>query len=131
MASEAQQEGLRLLKSIVDQARAFISDAGEFFPFASVLTEEGAIRPYGLLDEDSTIPVYLSKLQSLLDTDIHQGKFVAYALGVNVRVTLTDEDRPVDAVEIRLRHPSLDPIDYYMKYEYLSNQWHFYELVTL
>jgi hypothetical protein len=133
MPNPAQEEGLSLLNSIVDQAKMFITAMGSFHPFGAVVKHNGDVSPYALADDAGweDTHAYLHKLLDLLDLDASEGRYRAYAVGVDVVAQLPGRTGKCDAVQIRLRHPELDPVDYYMAYTRGSQAYIFYELVTI
>lgn len=130
MPSADQEAGFALLQSIVHQAQHFVREMGAFYPFGAVLNTQGTVIPYALhAEEPVDTKAYLQQLEELLEQELQHGRINGYALGIDVRAWLNHPDNVVDAVEIRLRHPHLDAVTYYMEYRQEDGHWRFFELV--
>ncbi len=110
-----------VLQSAIDQARLFLKEMGEFFPYASVVDNEGNVRPYGLyVEEDEQDARHmLQVLRELLDADLDTGVISVYVIATNVSITGLGEGVSSDAVEFRLRRLGQAPHSveiFYMRY---------------
>lgn len=130
MPNNAQEQGAALIRSVIHQARTFLREMGEFYPFGAVVNAEGHLQPYALHAEgDALDAMKLRKeLWRLLDEDMLHGSILGYATGVNVRARKPGTQQIVDAVEIKLCHKDLDATAYFMEYEGQGSDMRFFEL---
>lgn len=100
-----------LVENIIRQADFLLKEQGEFYPFATILTKKGEIRPLGLmLDTEHPDPLLvIEQLEMLLNKGISMGEYHSAAMGINV-VVKKDNRYASDALEIRIK-PGQDRLE--------------------
>lgn len=75
----------KLVENIIWQADYFLKECGEFYPFASVISRNGEIKPLGiLLENDKPSPEeVLKELTQVLQSGLVQKEYKAFAIGIN------------------------------------------------
>ncbi len=93
-----------LVENIIRQADFLLKEQGEFYPFATVLSRNGEIRPLGLLldTEHPEAEQVIEQLDMLLEKGIRMGEYQSAAMGINV-VLNTDNVYTSEALEIRIK----------------------------
>src|ERR1700712_4189928 len=93
-----------LVENIIRQADYFLKEQGEFYPFATVISKNGEIRPLGLLLEDNypESEDVIEHLEKLLDQGISRGEYQSAAIGINVMMK-KNQKYESEALEIRLK----------------------------
>lgn len=93
-----------LVENIIRQADFLLKEQGEFYPFATVLSRNGEIRPLGLLldTEHPEAEQVIEQLDMLLDKGIRMGEYQSAAMGINV-ILKTDNAYTSEALEIRIK----------------------------
>ena len=92
-----------LIQDVVRQAKIFLKELGEFYPFASFFDNE--IRQLSLFEEDiSDINEYIHQLKEYLDKKIDEKEIKAYAICKNVNVKQKKSDNPKDCIEIKINY---------------------------
>lgn len=131
LAAEEQCEAL--LQSIFAKAKVFLQELDGFHPFGAVCDAHDRIIPYALHDDPELpdVEAYLCQLTELLELDIQEGRYLAYAIGVDVRAELPGRSEPRDAVQIIVRHSRLDVPDRYMAYIPTDEGYRFEEPIVL
>lgn len=119
----------RLIYHAINQAKTFLNEFEEFYPFASILNAESSIQPYFLyMDGDIDMEEYSSQLKKCLQSDLDSGAIMSYAMATNVRAKLNDIDDVMDAIEIQLSNNG-NNLFYYMPYEIKENGIFFHPLI--
>lgn len=92
-----------LVQTILAQAKLFLEDADEFYPFGTVLTKENELKPCGVfLEEDCPSSSHVfSLLESAILKGIAANQYLSAAIGLDV---LLNDGDPGSALEIRLYH---------------------------
>jgi hypothetical protein len=87
-----------LIKNILWQAKIFLDDAGEFYPFGSAITKEGVLKPFSFyMDEEHPNSTEMfHQLSSAVLRAIESGEYKAAAIGLDVTI----DGR--DGMEIRI-----------------------------
>lgn len=77
----------KLIENIINQANAFLNDAGEFYPFGAKLMVNGDVIPVGVYTDNYTDSQELIKiLEKAALEEFKNGNVVGYAIGIDVRV---------------------------------------------
>lgn len=78
----------RLLDSLIAQAKYFLEESGEFYPYGSVIDADLKIKPIGYYSEveypEST--EVLNQLETAVRAGLKNGKYLAAIIGVNVLI---------------------------------------------
>lgn len=94
-------ENEKLIESIQEQAKLFLLNSGEFYPFGSCIGIDGNLKPLGAyLKSDNPSSV---ELVNMIERHIEEGLIHGdYKLGVSaVDVTIKREGKVYDAIRIR------------------------------
>jgi hypothetical protein len=93
MANITDQHYQQLLDSLFAQAKYFLEEAGEFYPYGSVLDADLQIRPLGFFS-DKEYPEakeVLMQLETAVKEGLKNGKYLAAVIGVDVSVATPEE----------------------------------------
>lgn len=93
-----------LVENIIRQADFLLKEQGEFYPFATVISRSGELRPLGLMldSEHPDARLVIEQLELLLEKGIRVGEYLSAAMGINVIVN-KDNQYSSDALEIRIK----------------------------
>lgn len=107
-------EFVEIKDNIVAQAKYFLENADEFYPFGAVVNKENKLKPVGIyLEEDNPASkVVLIELEKALKNGIDANEYLIGAIGVDVYLTVNNEKR--NALEVRIYTH-----DMFEKYYYL------------
>lgn len=89
-----------LIDFMLLQAKTFLEDMNEFFPYASVLTSEGELSTVGIFNDDDVdfnAKKAIDILQSKIKSDIENGIIVIGTIGIDVLIKETN----VNAIMIK------------------------------
>lgn len=119
----------QLKLNILRQAKHFLEEFGEFYPFGAGITSKGQVKPIGVFfGDDFPKPLtVLHNLEQAIDDDIANGKYLAVAIGVNVRTKADNSNEFIDAIEVRIAHHQYKPINVYIPYTVSPNGDYLYE----
>jgi hypothetical protein len=84
-----------LIDFMLLQAKTFLEDMNEFFPYASVLTSEGELSTVGIFkddDVDFNAKKAIDILQNNIKRDIENGIIVIGTIGIDVLIKETNEN---------------------------------------
>jgi hypothetical protein len=100
------QEGELLIDNVLFQAKTFLADAGEFFPFGSVIDRDGNLKPVGIYfgdDHPQSTEVLERIEQAIIDgLKKHDYRIAAIGLDVAINTRINTVLERKDAVEIRI-----------------------------
>jgi len=114
-----------IVESILQQASAFLQDAGAFFPFGTAIGQQGEIRPVGLDmgEENPKSDEMLQILSEAFVERIQQKQYKCAAIAVDVALTIDGEK--MDAVEIHLFETDSPVEKTYFKYHQTGDAYAF------
>jgi hypothetical protein len=97
-----------LIDRILEQATIFLKDAGEFYPFATIVDIQGNIKPMGVYFEDDnpTSSLIIEKLTTAIKDGIQSRTYLCGAVGIDVLVLEKGRSQKSDALEIRFYYES-------------------------
>ena len=127
------EETNKLVESIILQAKYFLNDAGEFFPFGTSIDINGNISPIGTYSgNEHPKPIeVLKELEQGMQQMIGKRQYTGVAIGIDVRTVPPGGQEKVDAIEIRVDHKREGSTNYYLPYEKLDNgTFIFYEMFS-
>ena len=111
----------KLTNSILSQAKYFLDDAGEFYPFATVIDGNKNIKPVGIYfgKENPDPTEVLKRLEDTIRKGIERKDYICAAIGVDIYINVKKEegDEKKEALEIRL----------YAQNTYTVNRFHYYK----
>ena len=85
----------RELKTLMfKQATSFLEDAGEFFPYGTIIKKDGAIVPIGVYDDKEYLPSeeVIEILEKELSVNIKNKEVILAGIGVDVLVSDNDKN---------------------------------------
>src|SRR5687768_16461934 len=99
-----------LIDSILQQAKYFLEQAGEFYPFGSIIDNENRIRPVSLYSQDEypDSGKILMDLENVLINGIHVNRILLAAIGADayIKGDTNTNNAQQSALEIRLYSPT-------------------------
>lgn len=92
--NKVMQEERKLKELMIEQATAFIEDAGEFFPYGTVVKSNGEIVPIGVYDnvEHLSSDKVIDVLEKEIFTQIIKNKVVFAGIGIDVIINVENEE---------------------------------------
>jgi hypothetical protein len=114
-----------IMDIMLQQAGAFLEDAGEFYPFGAAITAENEIVTIGVKmdNEHPSSSEVLEQLDLGVNIALHNGKYLLATIGVNV--TLTRNELKQDALEIRIMQIGKDIVRRYYSYDKFDGVYKF------
>jgi len=115
-----------LLKICTDQAKYFLSNAGEFFPFGLGLDQKKEFHPIGVYLENehpSTLEV-LNVLTQGIAKGIAEKKYLLAGIctGVSVNRVINNVSNKLDAIEVKIVKSLSEEHVLYVPYEITSDK---------
>jgi hypothetical protein len=99
------QQYQQLLDSLIGQAKYFLEEAGEFYPYGSVLDADLQVRPLGFYSDEEypEAKEVLMQLETAVKEGLKNGTYLAAVIGVDVLVTVPGEGNSEkrNALEVR------------------------------
>jgi hypothetical protein len=91
-----------LITTIIGQAKYFLEDADEFYPFGSAITKDNKLRPIGIyLDDDNpSSSRVLDALKYSLFEGLKRKDYLLAAIGVDVFIKIDNEKK--SALQIKV-----------------------------
>lgn len=94
-----------LINVIIGQAKYFLNQADEFYPFGAIIDNTGLIKPVSIYwgeDFPNSIEV-LNNLENSIRSGIKSGDYLCGAIGVDVytNVNSANKEENKDALEVR------------------------------
>jgi hypothetical protein len=113
----------KLRDVIVDQAKHFLLEAGEFYPFGGVVNSDGNITPLGVyLENDRPSPQdVIGLLEKAIIAKFHQREVSAAGICVDVHYRPTGEANKKSAIQIRMLGDTGESADYCLPYSIKDN----------
>jgi hypothetical protein len=127
MAAITSKEKSQLIETTLSQAKYFLNEADEFFPFATVIDKNNAVKPTGIYfgEENPSSETVLQLLEEAIQKGILNGNYRAGAIGIDIFIT-TSEDIQKTGIEVRLYFDhSLEKK--YFSYFKTETEYHFKE----
>lgn len=114
--AEARAEMDALLDLLVRFAQEMLAKHGEFYPFAAVVTNAGAMEMVGghTGEEHPASQEVIDLLYRGLSDRARDGSIRASGVCFDVRLTGRDNS---DAIQVSLEHASADPVDVFVPYQ--------------
>ncbi|PWV56222.1 hypothetical protein [Chitinophaga sp. S165] len=112
-----------LRKLIIDQATAFLKEAGEFYPFGAAMDKNDELRPIGIYwgEEHPDSKEMIDRLSEALWNGIVRGDYKMAAMGIDVYISDDSSNGKTSAVEIRVVHHDGKVVRYYLPYKLTSS----------
>jgi hypothetical protein len=122
----------RLIDNIMDQARCFLTDGGEFYPFGSVIKPDRSIVPLGVYLEndhpDST--EVLQILEESIKSRLLKREAIVAGIGLDVLYKPAGESEKIDALKIMILTEEGYSMDYYLPYKTSDGEFIFDRLFS-
>ncbi|WP_423147023.1 hypothetical protein [Rubrolithibacter danxiaensis] len=111
----------RLIKSIKEQVQLFLLNSGEFYPFDTSIDETNNIKPIGvyLENDNPSSSELINVLEKYIQKGIKNGQHIIAIIVIDV--TIHQEGRPFDAIEMRIFERDKEPLKQYLKYKMHHN----------
>lgn len=96
-----------LINNIIEQAKYYLEDAGEFYPFGTVISNSNLLKPVsGYFGEDTPDSIeVVNYLEEGIKDGIAKGIYLLGAIGIDILIPVQVNSSSVDkrdALEIRL-----------------------------
>lgn len=120
----------KLKDNITLQAKNYLSEFDEFYPFGAVITLNGELKPTSVYfnEEFPTKESVLKNLENALKKDVENNTYSAVAIGVDVLTIPPGMAEKMDAIEIRVNLKNSFKINFYIPYKKLgSGKYKYYE----
>jgi hypothetical protein len=116
--AEPKEEIEELLNYLLPFAERQLNEAGEFYPYAAMVSADGELRSVtAATGEEPEVAELLVALHAELRSQAADGSIRASGIAADVTLTDPDSGETTDAVQIELDHADGDPVDVYVPYE--------------
>jgi hypothetical protein len=116
--AEPKEEIEELLNYLLPFAERQLNEAGEFYPYAAMVSADGELRSVtAATGEEPEVADLLVALHAELRSHAADGSIRASGIAADVTLTDPDSGETTDAVQIELDHADGDPVDVYVPYE--------------
>lgn len=108
----------KLRDNIIDQAKYFLSNAGEFFPFGAYINRKDEIIPLGvyLENDNPNSPEVLELLRRAIDLKLAMGDAKIAGIGTDVFYRPATEVEKESAIHIQILQSNGEKTGYYVPY---------------
>lgn len=117
-----------LVENIIAQAKLFLEDADEFYPFGSIITSENELKPCSIFLEDENPPsIQIFKLlESYIQDGLAMKKYILGAIGLNI---IINNDDSTSILEIKIYQQGDLPIEsFFFRYTKSENEYYFNQI---
>ena len=92
----------KIIDAIVVQARGFLEEMGEFYPFGTMIDANGKIYPMGIFIEDDNPPsnILIEMLEKQIVEGITSGVYIMGSIGIDIYLN-PENGKKDNAIEIR------------------------------
>lgn len=124
------------LKQVIDlsieQAKYYLENAGEFYPFGTIEHVDGQLQPVGMTtgEDYPDSKELISLLVESITGRILQKKLRAGAVGVDALISLPEFKEKVSVVEIKAIDEQGNALDCYLPYVIADNKPFYRELIS-
>lgn len=118
------KEKQELKIAMFNQATIFLEDAGEFFPYGTIVKSNGDIVPVGIYNDKEYLPSneVIEILKRNLYSDITNKKAVLVGIGVDVRINIENKEGKVEKRDALMLNISVDGVNWTEEfYPYIIN----------
>lgn len=123
-----------LTNSVLQQAKVFLEDADEFYPFGSVIDKNEAIKPISVYwgEEFPNSTEVLIKMEEVVSQGIRLHDYIAGAIATDVYIKTNTSSGIVKkvALELRLYQENFSVTNYFHYYKE-NNQYYFEPIIPL
>lgn len=111
------EEEKLLIENLKAQAKYFLEDAGEFYPFGAALDLQYEIKPLSvyLNEEFPTSEMVLKELEIAIKKKLEEGNYIEAAIGFDVNI----KDNKGKSSALRVKIISRDDKEKYYDYPYI------------
>lgn len=123
----------KLKENITIQAKNYLSEFGEFYPFGAVILPNGELKPTSVYfnEEFPAKENVLKNLENALKEGVEKKLYSAVAIGVDVLTIPPEMEKKMDAIEIRVNLKNSFKINFYLPYEKLdSGKFKYYDVFS-
>jgi len=122
-----EKETIKLIDDIMSQAKLFLTDAGEFYPFGSYMKPDGTISPVGVYLENDhpESQDVLQILENAMKKRIEKKEAVVVGIGLDVLYKPDGESEKKDALKVMVLTNEGDSMDYYFPYKNKDGEFTF------
>jgi len=113
-----------LIQFTIDQAKEYLASANEFYPFGSIVNENGQLQPFSIYtgDDYPSLNKYLKELSNEM-----KNRYESYSIGINSIVT-NKVGIKMDAIQVKLVIDLMEYEDCFLPYEFRGNDIIYYDL---
>ncbi|TYA74817.1 hypothetical protein [Seonamhaeicola marinus] len=123
----------KILINILEQAKTYLEEIGEFAPFGAIINSEGQEVPLGYYSDENIVDslIAIEKLKEHIKDKIIDNNSKIGAIGVNVSINVNDE--PSDALLVVITENGKEWSEDYYAYGLESNNltWRYPALRSL
>jgi hypothetical protein len=116
----------KVVNLLKQQAEVFLLDAGEFYPFGTCINRENEIIPVAAKlenDRPSSLEV-IDLLENAFKKGIEKGDYKLASIAIDI--TIRENNKAYDAIEIRFFESDKEVYKKYLKYEIKENSVNFF-----
>lgn len=95
----------KIQKNILAQAKYFLDDADEFFPFGAAIDKNDIIKPIGIYSEDEQpdSQILYEQLEASLKNGLMVGEYLMVAIALDVYVHVSQNRKKEKAAAIQIK----------------------------
>lgn len=92
----------KIKENIIRQARYYLENMGEFYPFGAIIDRQNNIKPLGVYfgEENPTSQLVIAHLEKAITERVNNGEYITGAIGIDVFITNSEREK-MTALEIR------------------------------
>jgi hypothetical protein len=115
------------VENVLDQAKYFLDNSDEFYPFGSILTNDGEIRPLGAFtgDDFPGSEELINVLEKSIKEGVQNHRYIGGGIAIDVFLTSGIKER-INGIEIRLYNEELLEKCYF-RYEKKGGEYFLFE----
>ena len=121
-----------LRNTILNQAKYFLLNAGEFYPFGAAINKKSEIVPLGVQLENDHPKSHevIEVLERVIISKLKDGEAKMAGIGTDVTYKPTEGTEKKSAIQVRILQSNGESIDYYQPYEKRGEDFFYEELFS-
>jgi hypothetical protein len=121
---------ISLISNVIAQAKFFLEEAGEYYPFGAIVDSNGLLKPLGVFldDEHPKSSAVVARLTEVMNAGIESKDYKCGAIGVDVLVIEKNTSDKIDALEVQYFELNQSVEKHFFAYRKDGNSYDFREI---